>query len=855
MTNEYDFTAIEKKWQAYWEQNKTFKVEDFAEGKPKFYCLDMFPYPSGAGLHVGHPEGYTATDILCRYKRMRGFNVLHPMGWDAFGLPAEQYAVETGTHPAVTTEKNINNFRKQIKSLGFSYDWDREVNTTDPSYYKWTQWIFEKLYEKGLAYIAEVPVNWCPALGTVLANEEVIDGRSERGNHPVERRPMRQWMLRITRYAERLLDDLEGLDWSDGIKEMQRNWIGKSSGAEVEFTFADSNDKVTVYTTRPDTLFGATYLVLSPEHELVQVVTTDEQRSAVDSYIKEASLKSDMDRTELNTDKTGVFTGAYAVNPVTGGNVPVWIADYVLISYGTGSIMAVPAHDTRDFEFAKKFDIPVKCIISPDEKEAASEGVSVDEVLAGNACWTGNGVMIDSANDTGLDINGLEVADSKQRTIEWLKKKNIGKGAVKYKLRDWLFSRQRYWGEPFPVIHMENGSTRLVAQNDLPLSLPEMEDFKPNTTGEPPLSKAQDWLSYSDPETGEKGRRETNTMPQWAGSCWYYLRYLDPKNSEAAVDSAKEKYWMPVDLYVGGAEHAVLHLLYARFWHKVLFDLGYVSTKEPFQKLVNQGMILGISYKDSRGALVPMEQVEMRSEGAFHKESGEKLVEFPAKMSKSLKNVVNPDDIVKEYGADSIRLYEMFMGPLEAVKPWNTKGVEGVFRFLKRSHRMISSQKLTGEPLNDEQLRVLHATIKKVTDDLEAMSFNTAISQMMIFVNSFAGKDKKLNRETAEIYTLLLAPFAPHLCEELWAFLGHEGTLAYASWPEYDEKYLKVAQTEILVQVKGKPRARIMMDTDLDQESMQIIAMADDSVKAAIDGKKIVKVICVPNRLVNIVAV
>lgn len=855
ITKEYDFTATEKKWQAFWEKNKTFKVEDFVEERPKFYCLDMFPYPSGAGLHVGHPEGYTATDILCRYKRMRGFNVLHPMGWDAFGLPAEQYAVETGTHPALTTEKNVNNFRKQIKALGFSYDWAREVNTTDPAYYKWTQWIFEKLYEKGLAYVAEVPVNWCPALGTVLANEEVINGRSERGNHPVERRPMRQWMLRITQYAERLLDDLDGLDWSDGIKEMQRNWIGKSTGAEVRFEIEGCDRDVTVYTTRPDTLFGATYLVLSPEHTLVREVVTEERRDAVDAYIEEASRKSDMDRTELNTDKTGVFTGAYAVNPVTGGKVPVWIADYVLISYGTGSIMAVPSHDSRDFEFAKKFDIPVKCIISPDQKEAAVEGISVEDVLAGDACWTGNGKMIDSANDDGLDINGLEVAESKARTIAWLEEKGIGKGAVKYKLRDWLFSRQRYWGEPFPVIHMEDGRTRLVPQDDLPLTLPEMQDFKPSTTGEPPLSKAQDWLDYTDPVTGMRGRRETNTMPQWAGSCWYYLRYLDPNNANAAVDPKKEKYWMPVDLYVGGAEHAVLHLLYARFWHKVLFDLGYVSTKEPFQKLVNQGMILGISYKDSRGALVPMELVEMRPKGAFHKESGEKLVEFPAKMSKSLKNVVNPDDVIKEYGADSMRLYEMFMGPLEAVKPWNTKGVEGVYRFLKRSHRMITSQELTNEPLNDEELRVLHATVKKVTDDLESMSFNTAISQMMIFVNNFAGKGKKLNREAAEIYTLLLAPFAPHLCEELWAGLGHEDTLAYEPWPEYDEKYLKVAQVEILVQVKGKPKARIMMDSDLDQDSMQAIALEDEVVKSAVEGKRIVKIICVPNRLVNIVAV
>ncbi|MDA3926174.1 MAG: leucine--tRNA ligase [Kiritimatiellae bacterium] len=853
MTKEYDFAAIEKRWQAYWEKNKTFKVNDFEEGKPKFYCLDMFPYPSGAGLHVGHPEGYTATDILCRYKRMRGFNVLHPMGWDAFGLPAEQYAVETGTHPAVTTEKNINNFRKQIKALGFSYDWDREINTTDPKYYKWTQWIFEKLYEKGLAYVAEAPVNWCPALGTVLANEEVIDGRSERGNHPVERRPMRQWMLRITDYAERLLADLDDLDWSEGIKEMQRNWIGKSTGAEVDFEIAGAGRSVTVYTTRPDTLFGATYLVLAPEHELVDTITTEENRAVINAYRDSASIKSDMDRTELNTDKTGVFTGAYAVNPVTSEKISVWVADYVLISYGTGSIMAVPAHDSRDFDFAKKFDIPVKCIISPDPEVATAERIAA--VQAGDSCWTGNGVMVDSANADGLDINGLEVTESKAATIQWLEAKGIGKGAIKYKLRDWLFSRQRYWGEPFPLIHMEDGSSRLVNENDLPLTLPEMQDFKPSATGKPPLSKAAEWLDYVDPVTGLKGTRETNTMPQWAGSCWYYLRYIDPHNSEAAVDPEKENYWMPVDLYVGGAEHAVLHLLYARFWHKVLFDLGYVSTKEPFQKLVNQGMILGISYKDSRGALVPMEQVEMRSEGACHKESGEKLVEFPAKMSKSLKNVVNPDDVIVEYGADSIRLYEMFMGPLEAVKPWNTKGVEGVFRFLKRSFRMVAEQKLTDEPLDSEQLRILHATIKKVTDDLESMSFNTAISQMMIFVNNFAGKDKTFNRKAAEIYVLLLAPFAPHMSEELWAGLGHEDSLAYEKWPAYNNEFLKVAQTEVLVQVKGKPKARIMMDTDLDQNSMQALAMEDEAVKAAIEGKRIVKVICVPNRLVNIVAV
>lgn len=851
---EYDFTTIEKKWQAFWESNKTFKVNDFEPGRPKFYCLDMFPYPSGSGLHVGHPEGYTATDILCRYKRMRGFNVLHPMGWDAFGLPAEQYAVETGTHPAVTTEKNINRFREQIKALGFSYDWDREVNTTDASYYKWTQWIFEQLHKKGLAYIAEVPVNWCPELGTVLANEEVIDGRSERGNHPVVRRPMRQWMLRITEYAERLLADLEELDWSEGIKEMQRNWIGKSEGAEVRFVVNGGVGDIIVYTTRPDTLFGATYMVLSPEHALVDSITTEERRVAVMQYREAAARKSDMDRTELNTEKTGVFTGAFAINPVTGEKIPIWIADYVLISYGTGAIMAVPAHDTRDFEFAQKFSLPIVCIIDPDEKDAQAAGVDSSKVLAGEACWTGNGRMIHSANDSGLAINGMGVEDSKRVTIQWLESNGIGKGAVKYKLRDWLFSRQRYWGEPFPVIHMEDGSIRLVDENDLPLMLPPLDDFKPTGTGEPPLSKAKEWLAYHDPVTGMKGCREMNTMPQWAGSCWYYLRYIDPHNEHAAVDRAKEKYWMPVDLYVGGAEHAVLHLLYARFWHKVLFDLGYVSTKEPFKKLVNQGMILGISYKDARGALIPMEHVDQRAEGVFHKETGEKLVEFPAKMSKSLKNVVNPDDIISEYGADSMRLYEMFMGPLEAVKPWNTKGVEGVFRFLKRSFRMVVEQPIVNEPVAGEQRRVLHATIKKVTDDLESMSFNTAISQMMIFINEFSGINKPLPREAAEKYVLLLAPFAPHLCEELWETLGHARTLAYAEWPSYNEEYLKVAETEVLVQILGKPKVRVMMPTGANEEAMRRIALEQTPVRDALEGKTIRKVICVPDRLINIVA-
>ncbi len=853
--SDYNFEEIEKKWQTYWEKNKTFKTPDCAEDKPKYYVLDMFPYPSGAGLHVGHPEGYTATDILCRYKRQRGFNVLHPMGWDAFGLPAEQYAVETGTHPAITTGKNIATFKRQIKALGFSYDWDREINTTDPGYYKWTQWIFKQLYKKGLAYIAEIPVNWCPALGTVLANEEVINGRSERGNHPVERRPMRQWMLRITEYADRLLEDLDGLDWPEGIKEMQRNWIGKSNGAEVVFKFdRPEGDEVTVYTTRPDTLFGATYMVLSPEHPLVDSITAPAHKADVKAYCEAAARKSDMDRTELATEKTGVFTGCYAINPVTGGKIPVWIADYVLATYGTGAIMAVPAHDTRDFEFAQKFNLPIICIIDPDREAAAIEGVDVQAVLAGKACWTGPGTMIGSANSEGLDINGMHVEQSKKAATEWLAARGIGRAKTQYKLRDWLFSRQRYWGEPFPVIHMDDGTIQLVPDEDLPLTLPEMEDFKPSGTGEPPLAKAKQWTRYTDPATGMQGWRETNTMPQWAGSCWYYLRYLDPHNDKTFVDPAKEKYWMPVDLYVGGAEHAVLHLLYARFWHKVLFDLGYVSTKEPFQRLVNQGMILGISYKDSRGALVATDKVEATADGPVNKETGEKLVEFAAKMSKSLKNVVNPDDVIREYGADSMRLYEMFMGPLDAVKPWNTQGVEGVFRFLRRSFRMVAGQPVEDVPMNVEQSRLCHTTIKKVTDDIEALDFNTAISQLMIFVNGFSGEGKPIPREAAETFVILLSPFAPHLCEELWGELGHEGTIAYVKWPEYDEKYLKAAEVEVAVQVAGKIKARIMMAPDLSQDEMRALALADPAVIEAVGGRPIRKVICVPGRLVNIVA-
>ena len=850
MAREYDFASIEKKWQRFWEENKTFKAVDFAD-KPKYYVLDMFPYPSGAGLHVGHPEGYTATDIICRYRRMKGDNVLHPMGWDAFGLPAEQYAVETGTHPEVTTQKNVDNFRRQIKSLGFSYDWDREINTTDPGYFKWTQWIFMQLHKKGLAYLDEVAVNWCPALGTVLANEEVIDGRSERGNHPVERRPMKQWMLRITEYAERLLQDLDELDWPEGVKEMQRNWIGKSVGAEVIFK-TSAGPSVTVYTTRPDTLFGATYMVLSPEHPLVKEITAPECRAAVEAYQAEAAKKTDLARTELSTEKTGAFTGAYAINPVNGVKIPIWIADYVLISYGTGAIMAVPAHDTRDFEFAQKFDLPIKCIIAPDPEAAKAEGVDVAAVLAGKACWTGEGKLINSANSDGLALDGMSVRESKPAATRWLAERGLGREAVKYKLRDWLFSRQRYWGEPFPIIHYEDGSIELVNDSELPVNLPEMEDFKPSGTGEPPLAKAKDWLNYTDPATGRKGRRETNTMPQWAGSCWYYLRYIDPKNPDQAWDPAKEKYWMPVDLYVGGAEHAVLHLLYSRFWHKVLFDLGLVSTKEPFRKLVNQGMVLGVSYKDKRGALVPTDQVDFTPNGPVRKSDGEALVEFPAKMSKSLRNVVNPDDVIREYGADSMRMYEMFMGPLEATKPWSTKGVEGVFRFLKRAWRLVAQSEIVDAPCTPEQLRVLHATIRKVSQDLDTFNFNTAISQLMIFLNEFSKCDR-VPREAAEKFVLLLSPFAPHIGEELWSTLGHAETLAYEPWPVWDEKVLEVNEVEILVQVLGKPKARLMMPVDADQEAASKLALAAPEVQAALGGKPVRKVIYVPKRLVNIV--
>ncbi|MFW5803413.1 MAG: leucine--tRNA ligase, partial [Verrucomicrobiota bacterium] len=728
----------------------------------------------------------------------------------------------------------------------------------DPRYYRWTQWIFLQLFNQGLAYLEEVPVNWCPALGTVLANEEVINGRSERGNHPVVRKPMKQWMLKITEYAERLLQDLDDLDWPEGIKQMQRNWIGKSHGAEVDFPIQGRSETLRVYTTRPDTLFGATYMVLAPEHPMVDALTAADKREAVNRYREEASRKSELDRAEIAREKTGVFLGSHAINPVNGEPIPLWISDYVLLSYGTGAIMAVPAHDTRDFEFAQTFDLPVRCILEPEAESAQRENIDVSEVLAGRACWPGDGTLINSANDE-FSINGLSKEDAIASVNAWLEQKGLGQATVNYKLRDWLFSRQRYWGEPFPVAHMEDGTIKPLGEDELPLKLPDLDDFTPSGTGESPLAKADDWLDYTDPKTGKRGRRETHTMPQWAGSCWYYLRYIDPANDDAPWDPDKERYWMPVDLYVGGAEHAVLHLLYARFWHKVLYDLGHVSTKEPFQRLVNQGMILGMSYRDARGALVPADQVREEDGKHYHTETGEELEEAPAKMSKSLRNVVNPDDIIGQYGADSFRLYEMFMGPLEAVKPWQTSGVDGVYRFLHRVWKMIVGPEggihpaINDEPLPRPRERLLHQTIKKVREDTDTLNFNTAISQLMVFINEFA-KTEPRNRGAMEIFVLLLAPYAPHIAEELWSILGHPDTLAYQPYPQYDENKLLEAETEILIQVNGKPKARVNMPADADQETMKRIALDNPDVQAAIAGAAVRKVVAVPGRLVNIVA-
>lgn len=801
----YNHKEVEPKWQQYWDENKTFKASDNL-GQKKFYALDMFPYPSGAGLHVGHPEGYTATDIISRYKRMQGYNVLHPMGWDAFGLPAEQYALDTGNNPREFTKQNIETFKRQIKELGFSYDWDREINTTDPEYYKWTQWIFIQLYNKGLAYVDEVAVNWCPALGTVLSNEEVVDGVSERGGHPVYRRPMKQWVLKITEYADRLLEDLDDLDWPESIKDMQRNWIGRSEGAKVKFNVAEHDAQIEVFTTRPDTIFGTTFLVLSPEHTLVNEITTDEQAEAVKAYQEEAAKKSDLERTGLAKEKSGVFTGAYAVNPLSGENIPVWIADYVLSTYGTGAVMAVPAGDERDYEFAKAFDLPIKAIIE-------------DSDLSETA-YTGDGAHINSGQ-----LDGLHNDEAIKKAIELLEDSGAGQHEVNYKLRDWLFSRQRYWGEPISVIHWEDGTMTTVPEDELPLLLPETDEIKPSGTGESPLANIDDFVNVVDEETGMKGRRETNTMPQWAGSCWYYLRYIDPHNENMIADQEKLKHWLPVDLYIGGVEHAVLHLLYARFWHKVLYDLGVVPTKEPFQRLYNQGMILG---------------------------------EGNEKMSKSKGNVINPDDIVQSHGADTLRLYEMFMGPLDAAIAWSEKGLDGSRRFLDRVWRLLINEDgtLTDKVVddNDESLdKSYHQTVKKVTEDFDTLSFNTAISQLMVFINDCYKADQ-LYRPYMEGFVKMLAPIAPHIGEELWSRLGHTETITYEPWPSYDESLLVDDEIEIVVQVNGKVRAKAKVPKDISKEDMQEIALANDHVKASLEGKDVKKVIAVPQKLVNIVA-
>ena len=828
----YNHKEIEPKWQEFWAKNHTFKTGTDAD-KPNFYALDMFPYPSGAGLHVGHPEGYTATDILSRYKRAQGYNVLHPMGWDAFGLPAEQYAMDTGNDPAEFTAENIANFKRQINALGFSYDWDREVNTTDPNYYKWTQWIFTKLYEKGLAYEAEVPVNWVEELGTAIANEEVLpDGTSERGGYPVVRKPMRQWMLKITAYAERLLNDLEEVDWPESIKDMQRNWIGKSTGANVTFKIKDTDKDFTVFTTRPDTLFGATYAVLAPEHYLVDSITSLEQAEAVAEYKRQASLKSDLARTDLAKDKTGVWTGAYAINPVNGKEIPIWIADYVLASYGTGAIMAVPAHDERDWDFAKQFGLDIIPVL---------EGGNVDE-----APYTGDGLHINSDF-----LDGLNKADAIAKMVAWLEENGVGQEKISYRLRDWLFSRQRYWGEPIPIIHWEDGTSTAVPENELPLVLPKTSDIKPSGTGESPLANLTDWLKVVR-EDGVKGRRETNTMPQWAGSSWYYLRYIDPHNDEKLADEELLKAWLPVDIYIGGAEHAVLHLLYARFWHKFLYDIGVVPTKEPFQKLFNQGMILGTSYRDSRGALVATDKVEKRDGSFFHIETGEELEQAPAKMSKSLKNVVNPDDVVEQFGADTLRVYEMFMGPLDASIAWSEEGLEGSRKFLDRVYRLLTTKEIVAD--NSGALdKVYNETVKTVTEHIEDLKFNTAIAQLMIFVNA-ANKEDKLYVDYAKGFVQLIAPFAPHLAEELWQGLTNTGqSISYVAWPTYDESKLIESEVEIVVQIKGKVKARLTVAKDLAQAELEKVALADEKVQAEIAGQTVVKVITVVNKLVNIV--
>jgi len=875
----YEPKAIEPKWQAYWLDNAVFAAE-IDPDKPKFYVLDMFPYPSGAGLHVGHPKGYIATDVYSRYKRMRGFNVLHPMGWDAFGLPAEQYAIETGTHPRETTRRNIDNLRRQLQLLGTDYDWSREIDTTDPRYVRWTQWIFRKLYERDLAYLAEVPVNWCPALGTVLANEEVIDGRSERGGHPVVRTAMRQWMLRITAYADRLVDDLDGVDWPEPIKKMQRDWVGRSVGARIRFELlGDATDAIEVFTTRPDTLFGATYMVLAPEHPLVGKITTPEQRPEVERYVDAAARRSERLRIADVREKTGVFTGASVAHPVSGVPLPIWIADYVLSTYGTGAVMAVPGHDQRDYEFAQRFGLPIVEVVSGGDLSKAA--------------------FVEDGIGVGSDfLDGLPTAEAKQRMTDWLEAHGKGGRTVSYKLRDWLFSRQRYWGEPFPVIHREDGSTALVDESELPVLLPELEDFRPSGEFEPPLARSREWIETTDPATGARALRDTNTMPQWAGSCWYFLRFCDPHNDRAPWSQEAERYWMPVDLYVGGAEHAVLHLLYARFWHKVFYDLGLVHTVEPFQKLLNQGMILGYSYRyyddnlsdaaDRKPSVYSSSQVRIDGETAIAIDTGSELKErwvraqdvrrdeegrpihpdipglvleeVTEKMSKSRGNVVSPDDVIERYGTDSMRLYEMFMGPLDKGAPWSDDAIPGVHRFLQRAYRLFVSDTEDGEQLAEladgagtlEQQRLTARAIHGVTEDVEAMRFNTAISKLMVFSREIA-RDAPLPRESAEAFSLLLSPFAPHLAEELWQRLGHPGSLAREPWPQADAALLEVSTLTLVVQVNGKRRDEIEVPADADEETIRRAALASPSVARQLEGREPKRVIVVPGRLVNVV--
>ena len=809
----YDHKSIESKWQKFWLENQTFKSEDISANKPKYYVLDMFPYPSGAGLHVGHALGYVATDIVARYKRLKGFNVLHPMGWDAFGLPAEQYAIKTGTHPKETTQQNVSNFKKQINSLGFSYDWSREINTTDPNYYKWTQWIFMQLYNKGLAYEQEVAVNWCPELKAVLANEEVVNGKSDIGGHPVVRLPMRQWILKITDYAESLLDGLDDLDWPENIKELQKNWIGKSEGVELGFEIDGHNDKINVYTTRPDTLFGASYMVLAPEHTLIHSIVTDEQRSKVEAYIDETKKKSDFDRTEVNKDKTGVFTGSYAINPFSKEKIEIWIADYVLISYGTGAIMAVPGHDERDWEFASKYNLPIVEVV---------EGGDVSK-----AAFTtkGDAKIINSSNDKTLSMDGLTVDRAIKEAISFIEKNSIGRATVNYKLRDWLFSRQRYWGEPFPLIHKDD-SVELIQEKDLPVMLPEVENYKPSDDGKSPLSLVKNWVEVKDESGNIIGLRETNTMPQWAGSCWYFLRFTDPKNENEAWSKEKENYWMPVDLYIGGQEHAVLHLLYSRFWNHVLYDLGLVSTKEPFKKLYNQGMILG---------------------------------DDGTKMSKSRGNVINPEEIMDEYGADSMRLYEMFMGPLNKSKPWSTKGLQGCYRFVNKLWSIIvdengnlSTKIIDNDEKDKDTLFLHHQTIKKLGEDIENLRFNTAVSQLMIYCNHLQ-KCNTVSKKLIEELVIILSPFVPHIAEEFWSLLGHSQTISYQSWPQYSEDLIQLDEVTIAVQVNGKLRANINVSKDSNESDVISEAMLLENVKKFTSDGNIVKTIYVPNRLLNFV--